>query len=166
MIISLIAAHGKNREIGKDNQMLWKSKEDFNWFKEKTMGKPVIMGSKTHLSIGKFLPGRINIVLTRNKDFKPLHEDVRIYHSIHEVLNDFKDEKELMVIGGDSIYKQFMPMANRLYITEIDKEYDADSFFPEFDKNIYKRFYKRTATKAGIEEMGAKFRFRVYKKVD
>lgn len=162
----MIAAHGKNREIGKDNQMLWKSTEDFDWFKEKTMGKPIIMGSKTHLAIGRLLPGRINIVLTRNKDFKPLHEDVRIYHTIHEVLNDFKDEKELMVIGGDSIYKQFMPMANRLYITEIDKEYDADSFFPEFDKTIYKRFYKRTASKAGIEEMGAKFCFRVYKKVD
>lgn len=166
LIISLIVAKGSNNEIGKDNELLWHIPEDFDWFKSQTKNKVIIMGSKTHLSIGKMLPNRVNVVLTRNKDFEPLDPDVKVYHNIHEVLNDFKDERELMVIGGESIYKQFMPMANRLYITEVNKIFDADSFFPEFDKEVYKCFYKRKGSKTGRDKLGADYYFRVYKKVD
>ncbi|AEQ34446.1 dihydrofolate reductase [Bacillus phage Bastille] len=166
MIISLIAAVDEKGGIGKDNELLVKIKEDFDWFVEKTIHKPVIMGSKTHLSIGKFLKNRVNIVLTRNKDFKPLDDDVKVYHDIHSILNDFKDEKELMVIGGSSIYEQFAPMANRFYITELGKSFEADSYFPEFDREIYKCFYKRKGDKKSIAALGFEYYFRVYKKVD
>ena len=166
MIISMIVAKGKDSEIGLNNQLLWNIPEDMKWFREKTTSKVVIMGSKTHMSIGKLLPNRVNVVLTRNKDFKPLDQDVLVYNNIHEILNDFKDEKELVVVGGASIYKQFMPMTNRLYITEVKKSYIADTFFPEFDREVYKCFYKRKGSREGVEKLGADYYFRVYKKVD
>ena len=133
MIINIIAAVGKNLELGKDNKLIWSIKEDLIYFKEKTLGKTVVMGKNTFYSIGKALPGRNNIVLTSG--------DIDVDNI--KVLHDYKDvfsleEDEIYIIGGESIYRLFLPYADNLYLTEIDEEDTlADSYFPYFDKEDY-----------------------------
>ena len=133
MIISLIAAMDKNRLIGKDNSLPWKLPADMKRFKELTTGKPVIMGRKTFESIGRALPNRINIILTRDKSCKA--EGCVVVHSIEEALKAAKDSKEVMVIGGAQIYAQFMPIANKMHLTLIDEDFEGDAHFPEYKKN-------------------------------
>ncbi|MGE4657264.1 dihydrofolate reductase, partial [Bifidobacterium longum subsp. suis] len=130
MHISLIAAIGQNNEIGLDNKLLWNIKEDMDWFRKHTKHKVVVMGRKTYESIGKPLKGRVNVVLTRNPNYNP-HPDVLVRKDISEITFEFRNELEVMVIGGETIYKQFMPFANRLYITHVNHEFKADSFFPD-----------------------------------
>ncbi|WP_085907169.1 dihydrofolate reductase [Kiloniella majae] len=133
--VSLIVAHGKNRAIGKDNVMPWHIPGDLKFFKTQTMGKPVIMGRKTFQSIGRPLPGRLNIVITRDENFKA--EGVRLSSSLEDALKLARVEvqrlggDELMIIGGAQIYMQSIDLADRLYITEVDLEPEADAFFPE-----------------------------------
>lgn len=159
MEISLIAAIGKNNEIGLDNKLLWRCKEDFDWFKKQTYNKPVVMGRKTYESIGKPLPGRINIVLSRDENYDP-HESVLVLPSVAAVFSELKKYREVMIIGGANVYKQFMPFANRLYLTELDKEFEADSFFPAFVKDDYRECF----TADGTEKVGFKYEFKVYRK--
>ncbi|AMW62736.1 dihydrofolate reductase [Bacillus phage DIGNKC] len=166
MIISSIVARDRNGGIGLDNKLLIHLPKDLAWFRKQTIGKVVVMGSKTHLSIGKFLEKRVNVVLTRNKDFVPLDKDVIVFHNIHEMLNYFKDEKEIMVIGGGEIYRQFAPMVNRHYVTEIDALFGADTFYPPFDTKVYKRFFNKGETREVHEHNGIKYEFAIYKKVD
>jgi dihydrofolate reductase len=129
MILSIIAAIGKNNELGKDNTLLWHMPADMKHFKETTSGHPVIMGRKTFESIGKPLPNRENFVITR--DLTYMRDSVNVYHSLEEVLNLFKDKnEEVFIIGGAEIYKQAMPFANKLYLTKVDSEAEADAFFP------------------------------------
>lgn len=133
MIISLIAAMGKNRTIGKDNSLPWKLPADMKRFKELTSGKPVIMGRKTFESIGRPLPNRKNIIITRDKNYKA--DNCIIVHSADEAIKAAKGNEEVMIMGGAEIYKQFLPRADRLYLTLIDEEFEGDAYFPEFDKN-------------------------------
>lgn len=132
MIVSLIAAIGKNRVIGKDNSLPWKLPEDMKRFKELTIGKPVIMGRKTFESIGRPLPNRKNIILTRDKNYEA--EGCKVVHSVEEALK-FANANEVMVIGGAQIYKEFLPVANKMYLTLIDEDFEGDAYFPEY--NIY-----------------------------
>ena len=159
MEISLIAAIGKNREIGYGNKLLWHIKEDFEWFQEKTYNKPVVMGRTTYESIGKPLKRRINIVLSRDRNFNP-DPNVLVFSSMAEVLHGFRHYPEVMVIGGENVYKQFLPYASKLYLTEVDKEFTADTFFPEFIKEDWLEVFKR----GGIEDTGFGYDFKVYKK--
>ncbi len=130
MIISMIAAMADNRIIGKDNQMPWHLPADFAWFKRSTMGKPVIMGRKTYDSIGRPLPGRLNIVISRDPD---LHlEGVTTVTSVEQAMVVAKDAEEVMIIGGGSIYQSCLPMAKRLYLTFIDAKLDGDTQFPDW----------------------------------
>lgn len=131
MIISIIAGVGKNNELGKDNKLLWHLSADLKHFKEITSGHPVIMGRKTFESIGKALPDRKNIVITRDKKFKA--KDVEVVHSLEEAFTLCKGgNKEVFIIGGADIYNQAMEFAQKLYMTEIDAEDGhADTFFPE-----------------------------------
>jgi len=131
MIISMIVAMGRNREIGKDNAMLWHLPADFKHFKSVTMGKPILMGRKTFESIGRPLPGRENIVVTRNKEFSA--SGITIVHSVDAALEAAKQYDEVMVIGGDSFYQQMLPVSKRLYITEVHDAFEADAFFPEIN---------------------------------
>lgn len=126
----MIVAKGENNVIGKDNELIWNIPNDLKYFKEMTSGKTVVMGRKTYESIGKPLPNRRNIVLTQNKDF--YEDQVEIAHDIEEILNL---EGEIMVIGGDSIYRQFMGYADRLYVTEIREFFEGDTYFPEIDRD-------------------------------
>lgn len=122
---------GKNRVIGKNNKLPWKLPADLKRFRNLTMGKPVIMGQRTFESIGKPLTGRTNIILSLDKSFNP--KGCIVVHSIEEALKAAAFAKEVMIIGGASIYQQFLPLADRMYLTLIDKSFEGDTFFPEFD---------------------------------
>lgn len=130
MNLSLIVAMGKNREIGKDKRLLWHMPEDLKHFKKVTMGHCVIMGRKTWESIGRPLPGRKNIVVTRNNDYKT--EGAAVVNSLEEALELCKEDNQPFVIGGGELYAQAMTRARFMYITEVDEEAPADTYFPEF----------------------------------
>lgn len=127
-MIALIACMDRNRLIGRGNQIPWHLPNDLKFFKQTTMGHTVVMGRKTFESIGKPLPGRHNIVLTRDRNYRA--EGVEIVHSLEEVL---EREEDMFIIGGAHIYEQFMPYADKLYITRIDAEFEGDAYFPEID---------------------------------
>ncbi len=130
MILSIIDAMGKNNELGKDNQLLWDLPRDMKHFRETTSGHPVIMGRKTFESIGRPLPKRRNVVITRDTEYQK--EGIEVVHSLIEAIELFKgSDEESFVIGGAEIYKQALPFADRLYITHVDGAFDADAFFPE-----------------------------------
>ncbi len=139
-MISIIAAIGKNRELGKNNKLLWHIPEDFKRFKDLTSGNVVIMGRKTYESLPeKFrpLPNRINIVVTRNPNFTTIHQLI-VVGSIEEAIRQAQDKmssKEVFIIGGASIYEQGIKYADKLYLTLVEKEYpDADTFFPDYSQ--------------------------------
>lgn len=142
MKLSLVWAMAQNRVIGRNNKLPWYLPEDLKYFKRITMGKPIIMGRKTFESIGKPLPGRTNIVVTRNPDY--VVEGVKTVHSLDaakalcESLALVDGSDEAMVIGGGEIYAQALPLADRLYLTEVHAEVDGDAWFPEFDRDAWR----------------------------
>lgn len=127
-MISLLVAMDENRLIGKDNQLPWHLPNDLQYFKQVTMGHPIVMGRKTFESIGRPLPGRENIVITRNHDYQA--EGCRVIHQLSEV-KAFPKEEEVFVIGGAQIFEEILPEADRLYITEIHASFSGDTHFPE-----------------------------------
>ena len=131
MRISLIVALDRNRVIGSDNQLPWRLSADLQHFKGLTMGKPIVMGRKTYESIGRPLPGRTNIVVTRDSSFSAA--GCRVVHSIDEALVAAGDVDEVMIMGGENLYSQLLPRADRLYLTEVQAEVSGDAWFPEFD---------------------------------
>ena len=134
MIISLIAAMADDRAIGIENCLPWKISADMQWFREKTMGKPMIMGRKTFESFGaKPLPGRSNIIITHDKQYQA--EGTEVVHSIDEALQAAGDVEEVMIIGGASFYEQMLPRANRFYLTLVHGQFEADAWFPEYNEN-------------------------------
>ncbi len=132
MNISIISAIAKNGAIGKKNSLPWYLPADLKHFKETTTGKTIVMGLNTFKSIGKPLPHRKNVVVTHDVNFQS--EGIVVAHSIQEVLEMTKNDGEVMICGGASVYKQFLPLANKLYLTYIDHDFEGDIFFPEFDK--------------------------------
>ncbi|MFH0820077.1 MAG: dihydrofolate reductase [bacterium] len=137
-IISIIVSIAKNRAIGKDNQLLWQIPEDLKHFKKITSGHVVLMGQKTYESIGKPLPNRTNVVISDDYSFNP--RGVVVTRSFEEGLNKAREieKEEIFIIGGGSIYRQFLPMTDKLYLTVVEGDYDADTFFPDYSefKNI------------------------------
>ncbi|WP_321283488.1 type 3 dihydrofolate reductase [uncultured Vibrio sp.] len=138
MIISMIAAMADNRIIGKDNQMPWHLPADFVWFKRCTMGKPVVMGRKTYESIGRPLPGRLNIVISRDESLSI--EGVTTVTSIEQALEVAGDVEEVMIIGGGAIYSACLPLATKLYVTHIEAAIEGDTQFPDWG-NEFKETY-------------------------
>ena len=135
MSVSMIAAVGKNLELGKNNDLIWHFKEDMKFFKETTMGHTVVMGRKTFESLPKALPGRKNIVISSNAEYQA--QGATVVTSVEEALQ-IADNEEVFVIGGGKIYAEFLPYADKLYLTEIDAECaDADTYFPQFNKSDY-----------------------------
>ena len=130
--LSLIVACAENNIIGKDNQMPWHLPADLAYFKKITLGKPIIMGRKTFESIGRPLPGRQNIVISRNPDFSA--EGVDVVGSVDQALALVQGVEEIMVIGGGAIYAHCLPAASRLYVTHIKADIDGDTRFPDFDR--------------------------------
>lgn len=139
MKCALIVAMAKNRTIGIDNKLPWYLPNDLKYFKQVTMGKPIIMGRKTYESIGKPLPGRTNIVISRNPDYQA--EGIVVVSSLQQALDKAEDisfingHDEVMVIGGAEIYNQGLASADRLYITHVHADVEGDAFFPQVDWN-------------------------------
>ena len=135
-MISMISSVGKNRELGKNNDLIWHFKEDMRFFKETTMGHTVIMGYNTYKSLPGDLPGRHIIVVSFDQI-----DGVETVNGIEPIIEKYKDSlEEVFICGGASIYKQFLPYADKLYLTEIDAEdNEADTFFPEFDKEEWNK---------------------------
>ena len=129
--LSLIVAIAKNRVIGVNNTLPWHLPEDLKRFRALTTGHHIIMGRKTYDSLGRLLPGRTTVIVTRNQDYKV--EGAVVAHSLEAAISACGDDKELFLIGGAELYKDGLKLANKLYITEIDAEYEGDAFFPEFD---------------------------------
>ncbi|MEH0666833.1 type 3 dihydrofolate reductase [Vibrio scophthalmi] len=139
MIISMIAAMAQDRVIGKDNQMPWHLPADFAWFKRCTMGKPVVMGRKTYQSIGRPLPGRTNIVISRDSSLSI--EGVTVVASIEQALAVAGDVEEVMIIGGGSIYQHCLAQTDKLYLTFIDAKVEGDTQFPDWG-DAYQETYR------------------------
>ena len=133
MIISLIAAMGKNSVIGINNSLPWKLPADMKWFREQTMGKPIVMGRKTFESFGaKPLPGRTNIIITRDTNYAT--NECIVVHSIEDAIKVSNNADEIMIIGGASFYSQMLPRADCIYMTYIHHEFEGDSWFPEYNE--------------------------------
>ena len=145
--MSIIVAIGSSRELGKDNKLLWHIPEDMKRFKQLTYGHLVIMGRTTYESIGSKLPGRINIIVSHNKNY--IAEDCIVAHSMDEAIEVAKanETEEFFIIGGGQIYAQVMNLANKLYITVVDGKFAADAYFPD-----YSSFNKIIAKKEGQDK--------------
>jgi len=130
MKLSIIAAMDRNRLIGADNQLPWHLPADLHFFKRTTLGKPILMGRKTFDSIGRPLPGRRNVIISRNPNYQAAGCDV--VHSIEEALKLVRESEEVMLIGGATLYEQALPLAQRLYLTLIDAEFEGDAWFPNY----------------------------------
>lgn len=150
-MIALIAAVAKNNVIGKNNSLPWHIPEDFAFFKKMTIGKTILMGRRTFESLGKPLPNRKHLVITRQSDYQ-VPEGVEVYHTIDAALAAHQDE-DIMVIGGGDIYRQVMDQADTLYITHIDAVYEGDTTFPQIDLRTWERVW---------EEMHEGFSFAKY----
>lgn len=139
MRISLIVALSENHVIGRNNKLPWYLPNDLKYFKQVTMGLPIVMGRKTFESIGKPLPGRTNIVVTRNNEW--MAEGVRTVHSLEEAfalaesVAEIDGRDELMIIGGDQIYKSALALVDRMYLTEVHAHVEGDAYFPMFDRD-------------------------------
>lgn len=130
MTLNIIVAHGENNEIGLDNQLLWKLPTDMKRFKEITTGHTVVMGRKTFESIGKLLPNRENIILS-SQPVLDFPKEAKVTDSIEPILQQSKD-REIFIIGGEQVYKAFLPFADRLYITTVKGKFKADTYFPSY----------------------------------
>ncbi|MDR3132702.1 MAG: dihydrofolate reductase [Prevotellaceae bacterium] len=140
MLLSIIAAVAQNRAIGKENQLLWHISEDLRYFKQITSGHTVIMGRKTFESIGKPLPHRTNIVISRT--LAP-ENNVNVAADLNAAIAQCRKEPEVFIIGGGSIYREALPLAHRLYLTEVHAHYDGDTFFPDIDRNSWKEMSRQ-----------------------
>lgn len=157
--LSLIAAMAKNRVIGRNNILPWHLPEDLKYFKATTLGKPILMGRKTFDSIGKPLPGRTSVVLTRNPDWHV--EGCLVVQSLDAALMQLADRDEILVIGGAELYQQTLPRADRLYLTEIDTDFEGDAWFPEFDRSQWQQISRQPHPDNG---RGFGFDFVVYQR--
>jgi len=132
MILSMIAAMDNNRVIGIDNALPWHLPDDLKHFKAITLGKTIIMGRKTFLSIGKPLPKRRNLVLSRDPEFRS--DGIEVFTDLDSALATCREEPEVVIIGGATLYAEALPRAQKLYLTQVDAEVTGDAFFPEFDR--------------------------------
>ncbi|MFN3543850.1 MAG: dihydrofolate reductase [Thiobacillus sp.] len=151
--VSVIAALAKNRVIGIENRLPWRLPEDLAHFKALTLGHPVLMGRKTFESLGRPLPGRTNVVITRNRDYRP--EGCLVADSIPAAIALCGEADEVFFIGGAELYAQVIPLADRLYLTEVDVEAAGDAWFPEFDRSAFREVARASHT----GERGDRLRF-------
>lgn len=144
MIISIIAAMADNRVIGIDNRLPWNLPADMKWFRQQTTGKPVLMGRKTYDSIGKPLPGRRNIIISR--DARLVLEGCEVFNSVETALKNCGDVTEVMIIGGASFYEQMLPRAQRLYLTLVHAKVEGDAHFPVIDFSVWREIERTDHT--------------------
>lgn len=168
-IISMIVAVAQNRVIGRNNQLPWNLPGDLPYFRNKTWGKPIIMGRKTYESLGRPLPGRTNIVITRNSDYA-VPEGVRLVNSVDRAIDvaqavaSIDAADEIMIIGGAEIYSLCLPVTQKLYLTEVHADVHGDAYFPEFNKAQWKEI-SRTAGENDPSVNPYEFSFAVYERI-
>lgn len=160
-MLNLIVATTFDGVIGKDNKLIWRIPTDLKYFKEKTLGKKIIMGRKTFEALGKPLPGREHIVLTRDAAYKA-PESVRIIHSVEEVEPYISSEEEVFLIGGGELFTLLFDRCHRLYITWIDKEYEGDTYFSLLKLKDYEEV---SSSEAYDEKSDTHLIFSVYEKL-
>lgn len=157
----LVVAVARNGVIGGDNRLLWRIPADLRYFKRRTMGRPMLMGRKTFQSIGRPLPGRTSIVVTRDRDFA--HEGVLVAHSVEEgiALSDRvgreQGAREIAVIGGAEIYRQVMDRATVLAVTEVDLAPEGDAFFPPIDRTVWREVFREEHPKGPEDDAAYAF---------
>ena len=161
-MLSIIVAKAKNNTIGKNNKLLWQLSDDLKKFEELTTGHTIIMGRKTFESLGKILPNRKHIIFSQNPDFKINDENVEIVHSMLQIQQYIEDEEENFVIGGAMIYNLLMPYVTKMYVTQIDKEFEGDAFFPRIDEEKWKEIERIPGIKD--EENSLDYEFITYEK--
>lgn len=160
-IISLIAAMAKNRVIGIRNTLPWQLPADLQHFKKLTLGHPVIMGRKTFESIGRPLPGRLNIIISRSSYNAPA--ECKVVDSIASAIALCAGHDEAFVIGGEQLYRQALSVADRLYLTEIDAEIEGDAWFPEFDLHAWQETQRESHYDS---DNGYRYHFVIYQRTD
>ena len=149
-MLSIIVAKAKNNVIGKDNSMLWKLPDDLKRFKEKTLGHTMIMGRKTFESLGGILPDRKHIILSRNPDFNIDSDCVKVVHSFLELQEYMEDSEEHFVIGGAIIYNLLMPYCKKMYVTQLDKDFEGDTIFPKINEEEWEEVSREKGPDDGI----------------
>ncbi len=158
MLSIIVAISAYNNAIGKDNSLLWHISEDLKRFKEITSGHKILMGRKTFESLPGILPNREHIILTRDKHFNVDSDKVTIINNIEDAIKYYKDSnEEIFIIGGGEIYKEFLPFANKLYLTKVYKDFDADTFFPQINLDEWKVIH--TSETKIDEKSGLNFEF-------
>lgn len=162
-MLSIIVAKAKNNVIGKDNSMLWKLPDDLKRFKEKTLGHTIIMGRKTFESLGGILPDRKHIILSSNPDFNIDSDCVKVVHSLFELQEYMDDEEEHFVIGGTIIYNLLMPYCKKMYVTQLDKEFEGDTIFPKINKEEWKEVSREKGPEDGINDFD--YEYITYEKI-
>ncbi len=161
-MLSIIVAKAKNNIIGKDNKLLWHIPDDLRRFKELTTNHNIIMGRKTFESIGRILPNRKHIIFSQNPDFKIENENIEIVHSMLQIQQYIEDENENFVIGGAMIYNLLMPYVTKMYVTEIDKDFEGDTVFPRINPDIWQEISREEGPKD--EKNDFKYEYVVYKR--
>lgn len=161
-MLSIIVAKAKNNIIGKDNKLLWHLPEDLKRFKELTTGHTIIMGRKTFESLGRVLPNRKHIVLSQNPDFKVEDENVEVVHSVEDLKIYAEDKEENFVIGGAMIYNLLMPYVEKMYVTEVEKDFEGDAFFPKINENVWEVVDKESGK--NCEDVHMEYKFVTYEK--
>lgn len=141
MFFSLIVAMDDNGVIGAGGKLPWHLSADLKHFREITMGKPIVMGRKTHESIGRELPGRENIVLTRDRSYKA--RGCTVLHDLEELKAHCRYEEEIMIMGGAELYEQFLGRAELIYLTEVHTRVEGDTFFPHYDPDIWEEIARQ-----------------------
>lgn len=164
MKVSMIVAAARNGVIGRDNELPWRLPEDLKYFKSVTMGKPVIMGRKTHESIGRPLPGRLNVVISRQPRASD-DSNLRWVDSIEAALTLVRREQpeveEVIIMGGEQVYRQSLPRADRIYLTRVNADVDGDAFFPALDETHWRLSRER----AGVETEPYSYVFQEFERV-
>ena len=150
-MLSIIVAKAKNNVIGKNNKLLWNLPGDLKRFKNLTTGHTIIMGRKTFESIGRVLPNRKHVILSNNPDFKVENENVEIVHSVQDLQKYISDEEENFVIGGAMIYNLLMPYVTKLYVTEIEKDFEGDAVFPKINLEEWKEINRELKKENDLE---------------
>lgn len=159
--LTMIAAAAENNALGKDNDLIWHISEDLKRFKRLTTGHAIIMGRKTFESMPKALPNRTNIVLTKRKDYQA--QGAEVVHTVEDALDLVKEDVQPFIIGGGQIYSLFMPLCDRIELTRVHHEFEADVYFPDIDLNEFEVIAEEYVSKT--EEQPYNYTYLTYQKI-
>ena len=162
-MLSIIVAVAKNNVIGKNNQLIWHLPEDLKRFKKLTTGHTIIMGRRTFESLGRVLPNRKHVILCNDQELKIDDENVEVLEDI-SMLDKYKDsDEENFIIGGATIYRLLMPMADKMYITHINEEFEGDVYFPQIDEKVWKKVSEEPGPDDGVNSF--EYKYVIYERI-